>query len=105
MSQPTSVTICGQPFAVEWKDLGPDEMGQTFVAHQRIEIDTDLGPDQERDTLLHEICHAIVKLTGHRHTTLTDKQEEAVVGCLAYALLGVLRANPALVAWMTEELP
>lgn len=54
-------------------------------------------PSQERDTLLHELLHAIWAHTG---LSYEDDEQERVVGALAPWLLGALRDNPRLVAFL-----
>lgn len=115
MSRPTSVTICGQPFAVDWEDapgkrLHEDSedywsLGTTVVTEQRLVIRTTAAAEQLHDTVLHEILHAVVKMTAHRDDFAGKARgEEAVVYAVATALLAVLRGNPELVAWLTEDL-
>jgi sorbitol-specific phosphotransferase system component IIA len=48
------------------------------------------------DTLLHELGHALLASVG-----LTEAQEERVCLALGPGLLGLLRANPALVEFVT----
>lgn len=95
--RPASVLICGQPFSVASADLGEHEYGRTHAAQQKILIAPDQGFHQERDTLLHEVVHAAGELTG-------QEIRESAIGGVATALLAILRSNPELVAWLTEEL-
>lgn len=111
MTRPTVITICGQPFAVEWieEKAGPlhdgsANQGTTSVEQQRIMVrGFEQGPDQERDTVLHEVIHAALKMTAQGDRLKSN--EEPVVYALTTALLAVLRENPELVGWLTEELP
>ena len=96
MTRPELVVICGQPFTVTTADLGVEEHGRMHGAQQRILVTTDQGFHQERDTVLHEIVHAIAELTGH------EVKEGAIAG-LSSALLAVLRGNPELVWWLLEK--
>lgn len=57
-------------------------------------------PSQERDTLLHELLHACWAQTG---LDFEDDEQERVVGALAPWLLGALRDNPRLVAFLLER--
>lgn len=65
---------------------------------QQITVDPDQGPDQLADSLLHEVLHACVAVTGIDET-LGDK-EETVVRSLSTCLLDVIRRNPRLVEWL-----
>jgi Zn-dependent peptidase ImmA (M78 family) len=63
---------------------------------QIIYIDTSATPAVQKDTLLHEILHAIW-WTGYLED---DDKEERVVSVTATGLMQVLRDNP----WLVEEL-
>lgn len=119
MTRPTRILIGGQPFSVEWQDqpgtrLHADstdywDLGTTIIAEQKIVIRTLQADYQVRDTVLHEILHAILNLTAQKDRfkdSLDDKKtpEEPIVSAVATAMLTVLRANPELVAWLIEEL-
>lgn len=104
MKRPLHVSILGRPFKVEWRGLGENDAGYCYVAQQRMEIDTELSPDQERSTVVHEAMHAILHITGHDEgTTLTHRQEEAITRAMGYALVTLIRENPHLVDWLTDR--
>jgi len=63
---------------------------------QIIYIDSSATPAVQRDTLLHEILHAIW-WTGYLED---DDKEERVISTLATGLMNVYRDNP----WLMEEL-
>lgn len=96
MTRPVTVTICGQPFALETAELGENEAGRTHVLHQRFLIADNQAPLQERDTVLHEIIHAVGQMTGH-------EVKEGAAAAIGTGLLAVLRGNPELVAWLVES--
>lgn len=118
MSRPERIWVCGQPFTVKWVNeeagrLHPDDsgtynVGLTVVSEQVMAIrGVGVGQHQERDTVLHEILHAILKMTAQRDRFQgkdDDNPEEEVVYSMAAALLAVLRQNPDLVAYLTEPL-
>jgi len=66
---------------------------------QLIIMDPNLSGQGERETLLHEVLHAI-----WAQTTLNkihdDEVEEAIVWTLAPRLLGFLKDNPEFVTWL-----
>ena len=102
--RPLRLTILGHPFTVEWKKLDEADAGCCYVAKQTMEIDTTLGPDQEKDTVMHEMIHAALHITGHDEgTTLTHRQEEAIVRAMGYAMVTIIKDNPHLVAWLAAE--
>lgn len=61
-------------------------------------IDGGACADEQRDTLLHEVLHAVFRLVGLHGDLGGTVTEEQVVGRVTPTLLGVLRDNPALVA-------
>lgn len=70
----------------------------------RITIQPDLHRDQEADTLLHELLHAVATGTGLTASggALEDaERQEVVVSALAPALLDLLRRNRTLVDYLT----
>jgi hypothetical protein len=71
---------------------------------QLILIDDQLGPDQERETVLHELMHAIVHATGHRKALEeVDKNfEELLVYSMSVRLIELLRDNPKLVEYLVS---
>ena len=104
--RPLRISICGMPFKVEWvKSLGgAPGVGRCKIHEQTILVQSQgQGPDQERDTVLHEVLHAAITMTGHEGD-FRSSREEAVVYAMSPVLLGVLRGNPHLVSWLTEDL-
>lgn len=107
VTMPKSVELVGQRFTVELVDEhhewlnGPHTdqpgVGAQKTAAQRIAIADDLGPDQTRDTLLHECLHGLCRVVN----LIPDgRQEERVVSGLTPVLLDALRRNPGLVAFL-----
>lgn len=104
MTGPTAVTILGQHFTVDWisetevttrpRITSDVKAGRSSVAYQWIAVDTEQGPDQLRDTLLHEVIHCCLGV-------LRLEPDEGLVEALTPVLLDALRANPELVAWLT----
>ena len=69
-----------------------------------IAVKPDLHRDQEADSVLHEILHAIIRNLGlgSGSSVLADADaEESLVAALSPALLDLLRRNPDLVAYLT----
>jgi Zn-dependent peptidase ImmA (M78 family) len=75
---------------------------------QLILIDDQLGPDQQRDTVVHELLHALfyamnVKAFLPKEEGSDSKElEEKIVFGLATRLLEMLRDNPKLVDYLLE---
>ncbi len=69
---------------------------------QTIHFDADLGPDIERETVLHESLHHI----WHQSTLdklFTDEQEEQVVWTLAPWLMQLIHDNPKFVEFLCQQ--
>ena len=76
---------------------------------QRIEVSTGGGPENTRTTVLHEILHQCLRVTGcdpdaDAKANLEDVEERAV-SAIAGPLLATLRDNPDLVDYLTESDP
>lgn len=74
---------------------------------QTVLIDDDLGPDQERETLLHELLHGVMKQCGlgalfeeWEKSMDTKEIEEKVVNLLSPRLLELLRDNAPVVKFL-----
>ena len=65
----------------------------------KIEVESTLAEPIKRVTLMHEIVHGIFNQAGQ---DLEDSREELVLA-LGYGLTALLRNNPALVAYLTED--
>lgn len=101
--------LLGQQFAVmlvtkDHADLKGDiaMVGTCKIARQQILVADDLAPDQERDTILHEVLHGLL---GMLNVIPKNKAEERVVMTLAPILLDTLRRNPALVTYLLTATP
>ena len=73
--------------------------GRSLHREQRILLSEGLGSDQQSDTVLHEVLHACLSVTG-LNLGLEDEKSEALVYGLTAILLDVLRRNPKLVAYL-----
>lgn len=97
------MTVLGQLYPISWihetevttkpRITSEVKAGRTSVAYQWIAVDLDQGPDQLRDSLLHEVLHVCLGMLG--------KDADETVELLSPVLLDTLRGNPALVTWLT----
>ena len=96
-ARPDTVQILGMTYPVR------TEPNEHFVNNANGKIDGDaqyiliadaLGPDKDRETLLHEVIHGI---SFAMCSDLTEHQ----VRSMANGLYAVLRNNPALVTYLT----
>lgn len=86
--------------AVECRDAGEDLVGRCSHRTLTIHIEPDQAASQMRDTLLHEVLHAVANMTALDGEWGDEREEETILR-LAPALLDVLRRNPRLVAFLT----
>jgi len=75
----------------------PDIYGQFNLDEFAIDIRKGLSPFETRDTVLHEIFHAILFSQGREYG---GEVEELFVRALATGLTGVLQDNPDLANWL-----
>lgn len=83
-------------FSIEYRDevsdSEPDLFGLTIPRDQRIIVSTRQTDQSERDTVLHEVLHALFYASGlYREVD----NEERVVAAVSTWLLMVLRENQA----------
>jgi hypothetical protein len=72
---------------------------------QTISLDKDMGFERQRETLLHEVLHAVLAITHLDSVMLTqggDGFDEHVVSVLSPVLLAWLRDNREVVAYLME---
>lgn len=102
MKPPRSVRIGPHRWRIKRSaiDADPDLYGRTVERRLTILLAPGSAPSQLRDTLVHELLHAIWSQCALGDLTDDDGQER-VVGSLAPWLLGALRDNPELVAFLT----
>jgi hypothetical protein len=95
MSIPTSIKVNGRHYFVARESLDgacgrcDSNIGTIFIAPHEDGF-------EERDTVLHEVMHAVLRQQGRRYT----KAEEVYVTALATGLLGCLRDNPKLTDYL-----
>ena len=77
-------------------------MGNCMNDMQRIIIDSSLTPQSERDTVLHELLHAIWGQTSLQKRDTEDQQEEAIWQ-LTPRILALLKDNPRLVEYLLGD--
>ena len=83
------VDIFGHKYRIGVEEMSTDELGRCDTVIQKITIRSDLLPDAAKDTLLHEISHAIAF-----HLGIEDPAPEEVwVSKIATGLRTVLAEN------------
>ena len=91
-----TIDIFAHKYRIVVDELHRDELGRCDPTTQKIHIRNALLPDTAKDTLLHEIIHAICF-----HSELPDPApEESLVSRIATGLRIVLCQNPDLATWI-----
>lgn len=81
-----------------------DLLGETLNDDALIKIKVKQAAATKRDTMLHEVLHAICWLSGYSHNNgLNHDSEEALVRTFTPWLLAALRDNPDLLAFLLEK--
>ena len=84
--------------------INPELQGRTTHRNQSIVLAEGIGPDQEADTVLHELLHACLSVSGAANK-VSDGLQEELVAAITPLLLDVLRRNPQLVAYLLSTEP
>jgi hypothetical protein len=104
---PPSILIGHAYFTVKFdKHLSENSeaVGLTGPETQYILIDPKLGPDVERETVLHEAMHGIFFQSGLRlQSWHKDKIEEQIIWSMAKGVFELLRSNPELCEYLLED--
>lgn len=94
-----------QPDGLEWNAFSDPR-------RQVIGVRAESGPDDERDSVLHEVLHQCLRAAGswpdQVRPTPEMNREEIVIAAMTGPLLQALRDNPDLVAyllWRPEPTP
>ena len=95
VAAPNEVEILGKTWRLELVEptLETGKLGEMKQGACLMRTVTGLDPQQERDTVLHEIIHAVFSEIGY-------SPNEEVVQALTAALYGVLLKNPRLVEYL-----
>lgn len=97
--RPSAVRIIGKTYGIAYVNgdpLAEGEFGECDFDKQRVSIADSLHLEQEQDTVLHELLHAVAHETG---VNLQERQ----VRPLATALLGIIKENPKLMTYLRRR--
>lgn len=101
MTVPKSIEIGASVWAVTI-DATIDELGTTTPRRTEIKVNPNQSPASMRDTVLHELLHAVCSESGMSHAMgVSDDDEERMIRILTPMLLQVLRRNPRLHTYLT----
>jgi len=86
------------------RDQTPGLLGLTESERAQITLPDSLAPGPEREVVLHEVLHAIYQVGGNMIERVErDQLEEDSIRLISPGLLGVLRENPDLVAYLVGD--
>ena len=96
VAPPNEVEIIGKHWRLELVEpnLETGKLGEMRQGECRMKVVIGQDPQQERDTVLHEIIHCIFSEIGY-------SPNEEVIQSLTSVLYGVLLKNPQLIAYLT----
>lgn len=91
---PKTIKILGRNFEINYKPNLKEEdgnylYGETFGRDLRIDINSSISLQMQKDTLFHEAIHAALEVSGLTGL-LDDKLEEAIVTCLEHAFAHIV---------------
>ena len=107
---PKIIQVDGYFFAVHYARrselLALGCTGQTIMSAKQVWLPSDASGSEIRETLLHELMHVALHTAGgeYQHPILADQEGngEPVINPSARILVGILRDNPKLVAWLEK---
>lgn len=98
MTRPDSIRVLGRDYSVTY-ELDNGNFGACDTMQNEIEVREGLPPSEERDTVLHEVMHAIWATMDIGH----HKIEEHVVRKMATGLALVLQENPEFAQYLASS--
>jgi hypothetical protein len=98
--KPQTINVLGHEYAVEFvEDLkhgGEGVDGYVGYNDFKIEIEAGIKEQGQRVTLMHEVMHVILRMTGH----ITESNDEGMAESIAFAVVGLMQNNPELVSYL-----
>ena len=103
MKLPASVRVNGRDYKIKVRAASalPDAYGQFNPEKTRIDLRKGQSDIELKDTLLHEIIHAVLHTQGREYA---GDVEELFVRAIASGLVGVLQDNPWLAEWLASSI-
>lgn len=99
MKRPKSVRVMGKTYRLIWdcEDLEEDmSAGDHSQRHLAIRVAARYAEEEQRETVLHELCHAV------EHQLGLDLEEEQVRQ-MSVGLFAIFQDNPGLVAYLWSK--
>ena len=96
------VHILGHDLDVEFTTQEDERLGEAWgrlrLGDQKILLDKEVSPVITRETLFHEILHAVDMMGCPRHLS------ENTIHRMSAIMFATLRDNPKIVKWLFEEI-
>lgn len=93
---PRSIRVAGRDFAITYDYSSDEKYGLIKYDEHQILADENQNPIELRDTILHEVLHAI---DHYWSIDLVEKQ----VHSMANALMQVVLDNPQFFVWLSQQ--
>jgi len=74
-----------------------ESLGEWHANKAEIRYDDSATPDVLRETILHEVLHAVCE-----HSGLDPDDHETIIRSISPLILHILRENPTLLAWLVD---
>jgi hypothetical protein len=87
--KPRSIVIGGTKFKILYKKI--ENFGELHFDERQIFLRKDLKAEELFDTLMHEVVHATLSLSGLTYILDDEKQEEATVRIIEHFLFPVFK--------------
>lgn len=98
IQRPEAIRILGRDYSLTY-ELDSGDFGACDTMQNEIEVREGLPPIEERDTVLHEVMHAVWATMDIGH----HKFEEHVVRKMATGLTIVLQENPGFAQYLASR--
>ena len=88
-SLPSTITVGGMKFKIEFKEM--DDYGEMDFDKKIISIRKGLSIEDQLDTLIHEVHHAALGISGLSNILDCENTEEALVRIVDYMVIPIVK--------------
>ena len=102
VKRPKSIRVFGRTYEIIYTDTDGLEgaFGLCDKTSQLLHIATDVGDEEFKDSVLHEVLHAARWVTK---TEMSARAEEVAVTSFAAIMVGILQDNPEFAQWLSQK--
>jgi len=86
---PSTITVGGMKFKIEFKEM--DDYGEMDFDKRIISIRKGLSIEDQLDTLIHEVHHAALGISGLSNILDCENTEEALVRIVDYMVIPIVK--------------